>query len=47
MSMILGLSTLADSTIDKVLETPVLIWRIVAPDDHACLEMPSAEHRQG
>lgn len=33
MSMILGLSTLSDTSIDRVLATPALIWRIVAPDD--------------
>jgi hypothetical protein len=33
MSMILGLSTLSDTSIDRVLATPPLIWRIIAPDD--------------
>jgi len=33
MSMILGLDTLSDASIDRVLETPALIWRVVEPDD--------------
>jgi len=47
MSMILDLSTLADSTIDKVLETPVLVWGILAPDDHDALEASPSERKQG
>lgn len=33
MSMILGLSTLSDGSIDSILATPALIWRVVAPGD--------------
>ena len=33
MSMIAVLSTLTDSTLDCVLATPELVWRIIAPDD--------------
>ena len=47
MSMILGLSTVVDSTIDKLLDTPALIWRILTPDDHDGVAARSAEHKQG
>ncbi len=33
MSMCLGLATLSDAHIDRVLGDPPLIWRVVAPDD--------------
>jgi hypothetical protein len=33
MSMILGLTTLADDNIERVLADPALIWRVVSPDD--------------
>ncbi|MEW6710245.1 MAG: YfbM family protein [Candidatus Riflebacteria bacterium] len=33
MSMILVLTTLSDESIDRVLETPALIWRVISPDD--------------
>jgi hypothetical protein len=46
MSMILGLSTAADATIDKLLETPALVWRILTPDDPG-VTARSAERNQG
>jgi hypothetical protein len=33
MGMVLGLTTLSDANIERVLSDPPLIWRIVAPDD--------------
>lgn len=33
MSMVLGISTATDATIERVLAHPVLVWRLVAPDD--------------
>ena len=31
--MILWLTTLSDASIDRILATPALIWRVIAPDD--------------
>lgn len=48
MSMIIGLSTLSDGSIDSVLATPALIWRVVAPDDPDILaEMIGRPAKQG
>ena len=33
MSMILGLVTLGDTNISRVLADPPLIWKVIAPDD--------------
>ena len=33
MGMYLGLATLSDTNIDRVLHDPPLIWRVIAPDD--------------
>lgn len=33
MGMLLGLNTIGDENLRKVLETPALIWQIMAPDD--------------
>ena len=33
MSMILGLATLGDANIARVLADPPLVWRVIAPDD--------------
>ena len=38
MSMILGLTTVTDATIARLLADPPLVWRIVAPDNAAALE---------
>jgi hypothetical protein len=48
MSMILGLNTLSDGSIDSVLAKPALIWRVVAPDDrHVHAEALGSPARQG
>ena len=47
MGMILELSTVADSTIDRLLEKPTLIWQILAPDEHRGVASRSAEQTQG
>lgn len=38
MSMCLGLCTLSDENIEKVLADPPLIWKVVAPDDPEAYE---------
>ena len=47
MGMILELSTVADSTIDRLLEKPTLIWQILAPDEHRGVASRSAEQKIG
>lgn len=43
MSMILGLTTVSDKTIDRVLDAPFLIWRVIAPDDPEAFDDALAE----
>ena len=38
MSMILGLTTVTDATIARLLADPALVWRILSPDDAATFE---------
>lgn len=38
MGMILGLTTLSDANIKRVLDVPVLIWNVIAPDDPDLVE---------
>lgn len=38
MSMILGLTTVTDATIARLLADPPLVWRILSPDDHEEME---------
>lgn len=33
MGMVLGLVTLADGNIERILRDPPLVWRVIAPDD--------------
>jgi len=33
MGMIFGLQTISDENIEKIIDTPLLIWRFTAPDD--------------
>ena len=40
VSMVLCLTTLSDDSIDKVLATPVLIWRVIAPDETDFIDRP-------
>ena len=47
MGMILGLSTVADSTIDRLLEKPTLIWQVLAPDDHGGAASRSTQYMPG
>ena len=49
MSMILGLSMVSDKTIDQLLETPVLVWAVVAPDDPEFLAeaLANGQKKQG
>jgi hypothetical protein len=44
--MILGLTTLSDANIERVLETPVLIWRVVAPDEPELAAAMMAQSRR-
>lgn len=43
MGMVLGLTTLGDANIDRVLADPPLIWRVVAPDGPAFYERARRE----
>ena len=43
MSMILALRTLSDSNINKVVNDPPLIWKVVAPDDPEFYESARSE----
>jgi hypothetical protein len=38
MSMILGMVTLGDANISRVLDDPPLVWRVIAPDDPEAYE---------
>jgi hypothetical protein len=38
MSMILGMATLGDANIARVLANPPLVWRVIAPDDPEAYE---------
>jgi len=46
MSMCLGLATLSDANIDRVLRDPPLIWRVIAPDDPEPFETARAEQKK-
>src|SRR5687768_10312786 len=41
MSMILGLTTVTDATIARLLADPPLVWRILSPDDYGEIEADS------
>jgi hypothetical protein len=42
MSMIMGLITLSDVNIGRVIDDPPLVWRVVAPDDSEPYELARA-----
>ena len=44
MSMIMGLVTLGDANIARVLKDPPLVWRVIAPDEPDMYEDVRAEH---
>lgn len=46
MSMCLGIATLDDANISRVLSDPPLIWRVIAPDDPEPLEAARAAKRK-
>ncbi len=43
MGMILGLTTVSDATIARLLADPPLVWRVLAPDDPDAYEQARAE----
>src|SRR5579872_4450187 len=46
MSMILGMVTLTNTNLDRVLDVPPLIWRVIAPDDPGIYEQSRVELRK-
>jgi len=46
MGMVLGLTTLSDENIERVVADPPLVWRVVAPDDPEIYEASRREQRK-
>lgn len=47
MSMILGLVTLSDANVERVIADPPLVWQVVAPDDPEAYESARGNAKPG